>query len=228
MKRQPTTWVASVTIAIALLSGCSGQGSDVDADALLKSAAEKLAKTSGVELELTGSLPKGVSGLTKAEGTATSAPAFEGTISVIYSSLPVTVDIIAVGGQVFAVLPYTTEFAPIDPAEYGAPDPAILMDRSEGIPTWLDALTEAEVSAEEVRDGSEVLTEVSGSIPGEVVASVIPSAAQAADFVLEARINSDGEMTSLTVTGPFYPDASDVTYVVAITGYDVDKNILAP
>ena len=59
---------------------------------MLAAAADTLAATSGVDLTLsTDDLPEGVSGITEADGIATNAPAFEGTITVIFAGQSVDV-----------------------------------------------------------------------------------------------------------------------------------------
>ena len=101
---------------------------------MLAAAADTLATTSGVDLTLsTDDLPEGVSGITEADGIATDAPAFEGTITVVFAGQSVDVPVIAVDGVVYAQLPFTTGYQDIDPGDYGAPDPAALVSEDDGL-----------------------------------------------------------------------------------------------
>ena len=134
-----TRFFAAVVVPALLLAtgACSGgdddEGGDSPEDALA-AAKKTLDETSGVEIALTTEkLPSGVDGVIEATGTGTHAPAFEGEIKVVVNSLNVDVPVVAVEGAVYAKLPFTTQFAPIEPGDYGAPDPADLMDPDSGI-----------------------------------------------------------------------------------------------
>ena len=70
--------------------------------------------------------------------------------------------------------PLTSGWQDIDPAEYGAPDPAQLMNPDHGFSSLLAETTDA-TKGDSVRggkDNSEVLTEYSGQISGEAAASL--------------------------------------------------------
>ena len=112
---------------------------DVSAEEVLELARTTFDETSGVSLSLTtDDLPDGVDGLVNAEGVATHAPAFEGVATVSLSGSPFNVDpLVAVDGKVFASIPGVPITQEIDPAEYGAPDPAQLMDTEEGFSSIL-------------------------------------------------------------------------------------------
>ena len=60
-------------------------------------------------------------------GVGTHAPAFEGTITVVLSGNDFEVPVVAVDDKVYAQLPLTPGWHDVDPADYGAPDPAQLM-----------------------------------------------------------------------------------------------------
>ena len=68
-------------------------------------------------------------------------------------------------------LPLTPGWQEIDPADYGAPDPAQLMSPDQGFSSLLTATTGVE-KGDSVRGGtnnSEVLTEYTGTVSGDVV-----------------------------------------------------------
>ena len=97
-------------------------------------------RRAGVRIGLsTPKLPPSVNGLLAADGVATHDPAFKGTIKVAASGITADADVVAVDGIVYAKLPFTSKFVPIDPADYGAPDPADLMNPDGGLSSLLTA-----------------------------------------------------------------------------------------
>lgn len=217
-----------VAAALVALSGCGDDGPAGDPDEVLASAREELDATSGVHVTVeSDGLPAGVSGLTGAEGVATSAPAFDGSVRLQYGGITADIPVISVDGVVYAKLPFTTDFTIIDPAEYGAPDPARLVVAGEGIGRWLATATDVE-EGDQVRDGREVLTPYSGSLPGDVVADVIPGADDEETFDVTFTITEDGLLRQAEVSGPFYEDEDDVTYVVEVDDYGTEQTVRAP
>jgi lipoprotein LprG len=162
-----------------------------------------------------------------ATGTGTHAPAFDGSIKVVVNSLNVDVPVVAVQGAVYAKLPFTTQFAEIDPTDYGAPDPADLMDPDHGISGWLTAAEGVE-KGDQVRDGDQVLTSYTGTLPGTAVAGVIPSADKKADFEATFQLDDQDRLVTADVKGPFYGSKGDVDYRIALSSYGTDKAISKP
>jgi lipoprotein LprG len=239
------TGLAVGVLALAGLSACSdddgggvtdNESADVDDDGDV-SAQEVLAlarttfdETSGVMLTLeTDDLPDGVDGLVSAEGVATHAPAFEGVATVSLSGSPFNVDpLVAVGGKVYASIPGVPITQEIDPAEYGAPDPAQLMDTDNGFSSILTETDDLE-EGETVRggdDNSEIFTEYTGTVAGSVVENIIPSAE--GDFDVTYTVAENGELREARLTGVFYPDSDEMTYTVGIDDYGTEKDITAP
>jgi lipoprotein LprG len=230
--------VAAVTaalLALPTLAACSGDGTEEAADAkspeeVLAEASTKLTETSGVDLTLTAdALPEGVSGIAEAAGTVTDAPAFDGSITVVFAGQTADVPVIAVDGDVYAQLPFTKgQWDKVNPKEYGAPDPAALVGE-DGFPGLL-TLTESPEAGESVRGGagnSEILTTYSGTVPGDAIDSVIPSAS-GDSFDVEWQINDDGELRQATMTGVFYPHTDPMTYTVEFADYGIETDITAP
>ena len=50
----------------------------------------------------------------------------------------------AVDGKVYAQIPLTPGWSDVDPADYGAPDPAQLISADDGFPSILAATTDLE------------------------------------------------------------------------------------
>lgn len=221
---------APLLLAVGACSGDDGPG-DADSDTpedILAAARATLDETPGVQLLLeTSNLPDGVSGVVRAEGIGTHQPAFEGSIDVVYSGLQANVPLTAVDGVVYAQLPFTSSQVEVNPAEYGAPDPAGLMDTEVGISAWLTSATDV-TEGDQVRDGGDVLTSYSGSLPGTAVVSVIPSADDTATFEVTFTIDDDGVLRTASVDGPFYKGEPELTYDVTLTDYGTELEITAP
>jgi lipoprotein LprG len=227
--------VLAAVLAVLSVSAtaCSGSDSTSDSGATpeetLAQAKKTLDETSGVNLTLeTDDLPDGVTGVEKADGVGTHAPAFDGTITVVLSGQPFEVPVIAVDDKVYVQLPLTPGWQDIDPSEYGAPDPARLMSTEEGFSSLLTATIDVE-KGESVRggdDNSEVLTEYSGTVGSDVVKNVIPTAS--GDFDVTYTITDDGELRSARLTGVFYEGSEPMSYTVGFEDYGTDQDITAP
>jgi len=227
--------IAALALATAL-TACSGDdaegggdgGDETSAEDVLTSAGEAIGETSGLRLALsTADLPEGVTGLSAADGVVTSAPAFEGSITVVLGGSQVQVPVVAVDDVVYAQVPLTPGFQQVDPAQYGAPDPAQLLAVDGGFVSLLEQTTDLEDSGEERNpdDPSQVLRTIGGTVPGSAVESVIPSAE--GDF--EATYGfEDGELRTADLTGVFYPDTDAMTYTLRFTDYGTEQDITAP
>lgn len=224
--------LAPLAVVTALvLTGCTGDDAakeEATPEQVLAQAKKRLDETPGVRLLLaTPGLPKGVSGVVRADGIATHQPAFEGDIDLVYSGITATVPVTAVDGDVWAVLPFTKEYVRIDPAEYGAPDPAELMDPDSGVSAWLTAATGVE-EGKAVRDGADVLSSYDGVVPGTAVATVIPSADEADGFATSFSIDEAGRLRTASLTGAFYRGRPELTYEITLTDYGTAKDIQKP
>lgn len=225
----PTLAAAVLLLSLAGCSGDSEGSDDAPPEDVLAAAKTTLDETAGVSITLsTDDLPKGVTGVEEAEGVGTHAPAFEGSITVNLLGQSVNVPVVAVDGVVYAELPFTSGYQDVDPADYGAPDPAQLMDPDAGLSTLLSETTGLE-TGESVRggaDNSEVLTEYSGTVAGDVVQNVIPTASGSFDAVY--TITDDDQLRQAQLTGVFYEDSEPMTYTVSFDDYGVEQDITAP
>jgi lipoprotein LprG len=229
MAPRPLVCLALVVTIAAALTACGG-GSTPAADpaTAMKTAEHELEDTSGVRFALrTDDLPDGVEGVTSASGTITDAPAFQGTLGAVTSLGSVSVPVIAVDGKVYAKIPLTLSYAEVNPDDYGAPDPAQLIDGTDGIPAILSATTGLK-AGDRVRGGTdhkEILTSYTGSVPGSAVRKLIPTAI--GTFAATYRIASDGELREASLTGAFNgPDR--MTYALTLTDYGTSQDISAP
>ncbi|MDI6908615.1 LppX_LprAFG lipoprotein [Nocardioides sp.] len=224
-----TLVLTALSVTATACSDDSTGGSDASPEEALATAKQHLDDTSGVHLTLaTDDLPDGVTGVEAAEGVGTHAPAFDGSITVVLSGQAFEVPVVAVGGSVYVQLPLTTGWQDIDPADYGAPDPAMLMSADRGFSSLLPATTDLEEgdSVRGGKDNSEVLTEYTGSVGDDVVKNVIPTAS--GDFDATYTIADDGELRSARLTGVFYEGTDSMTYTVTFEDYGTEQDITAP
>ena len=226
--------VTAPLLSVSALAGCSGDEPDAASgkppEEVLAEASTKLADTTGVDLTLSaGALPEGVSGIAEAAGTVTDAPAFDGSITVVFAGQTAEVPVIAVGGDVFAQLPFTDgAWQKVNPKEYGAPDPSNLVGE-DGFAGLLE-LTESPEAGESVRggaDNTEILTTYTGTVPGDAMDAIIPSSS-GDTFDVEWQVTDDGELRKAELTGVFYPRAEPMTYTVEFADYGTEKDISAP
>jgi lipoprotein LprG len=230
------TALLTSTLALAA-GGCGGDGDSGDGadkaspEEVLTAAKKSLDETSGVTISLsTGDLPGGVTGITSAEGTGVHPSAFEGTFKLSVNGLPADADVVAVQGKTCAknslLLPDWTE---IDPSDYGAPDPAKLMEPDGGFSGLLASATDVE-AGDSVRggeDNKEILTEYTGTIASEAVEALIPTAE--GDFAFTYTVSGDEELREAVMKGAFYgKDEGDVTYTITLDDYGTEKEITAP
>ena len=229
---RPASLVLLTAAMLACLIGCSGSNSSTDDGSeptqLLTAAKQALDNAGSVEFTLsTDDLPSGTGGILRAHGTGTHAPAFDGDLSVSQSGLTVGAEVVAVGGKVYAKIGLLPTFTEIDPADYNAPDPAALMNRQTGLSALLTEATDVE-SDGQVRDGADLLTKITGNVPGEAVAALFPSADPVPDYAAAFTIDEDSQLRTVELTGPFYEGHGDVTYTVTIDSYGDRVEISAP
>jgi lipoprotein LprG len=218
---------------ILLVSSCTGGGGAEDAASLsqrLATAKRSLDQAASIDLSLrTDRMPPGVDGISAAEGVATHAPAFRGRITIAAAGLfdGQTVEVVAVGGQVYAETPFSSSFIRVDPADFNAPDPARLMDPGAGLSTLLTEATDLS-EGEQQREGEVVLSSVTGRVPGAVVARTFPSASAGEEFDATFWLDDQDTLRRAELTGPFYGDGPPVTYELEVEPSDEPVEITAP
>ena len=225
--RKPAVVLGVLLLVAGLVSGCGGpEKSTKSPDQRLAAAQNFLEKTDGVEIALsTPQLPQGVQGILKAAGVGTKQPAFKGEISVVQNGLSVNVPVRAVGGDVY--IQFGGSWRKIDPADFGAPDPADLFKVDGGLASLLSDVEGAK-AGKDTRDGKRILSTITGKIPGSRVAEVIPSASADTSFDATFTLDDTDHLTKVALTGPFYPKADDVTYTIDFDNYGSSTIVTAP
>lgn len=212
-------------------AGCTGDAAEPKASAAdrLTAAATTIGDAPAMEIDLrTKALPSGQSGLLSAEGVGDHSPAFRGKVEVSAGGASLGAEVVAVDGKVWAKTGFAPGFGIIDPASLQAPDPAVLVGTgpTDGLPGLLTRTQDLK-TGDKSRDGDEVLTDLTGSIPGADVAALLPSADASSAFDVTYRLTDDDELHDATITGPFYGD-EDVTYTLEITPMNEAVTITAP
>lgn len=213
--------------------GCSGDdtpddGSGATAQERLDAAKATLDEAASINIDLsTDALPDGTIGLLSATGVGNHDPAFEGDVTVAVAGAQQDAEVVSVDGQVQAKLGFAPAYIPVDPASLGAPDPAAFFDRDTGVSNFLSSTADP-VEGEETRDGEDVLSSISGTLPGDVVKEVVPTAESDGTFDVTYALTDNDVLRSARITGPFYPDAADVTYELTAEASDEAVTITAP
>ncbi|MGZ4601072.1 LppX_LprAFG lipoprotein [Oryzihumus sp.] len=230
MRRHARALVAALTLGL-VLAGCSG-GSDTatkQTPAQQLAAAKKTvdaARSLHLVLRSSG-IPASAGGVIGADGVGTHAPAFKGTLDARISGIQAKVDVVATGGQLYLKLPFTTTFAPVDPKQYNAPDPATLFSADTGLSTLLTA-TQNPTLGEKKRQGSEVLQTVKGTIPGKDVVALLGSGDANGTFDATYGITDPGgQLRTISITGPFFSGARS-TYTLTLDRYGAPVEISRP
>jgi lipoprotein LprG len=205
-------------LALAGCSGGSGGGAPEPAPAQqLAAARANLEKSPAVSFTLeSAGLPGKAVGVSAAKGTGVfTPPSFEGTLDASIRGITGTVQVVAVEQDVYMKF-FTPSFTKIDPAKYGAPNPAQLFNTSTGI-TSLITKTQDLAKAGTVRDGADVLNTFTGKLPGDAVADLLVTGDRKGTFdVTYGVTRPDKELRSVVIKGPFYAGATS-TYTLHLT-----------
>ena len=229
---RPASVLCTLAVLLGLVFACTG-GSGDSPEVLgerLRSAKQALDRAASIDLALRADrLPPSVDGISEATGVATHAAAFRGRITIAASGLfdGQTVEVVAVGGDVYAQTPFSSSFIRVDPAAFNAPDPARLMDSGSGLSTLLTAATGLAEAGQE-REGDRVLSSVTGQVPGAAVARTFPSASAREEFEATFWLDGDDRLRRAELTGPFYRGAPPVTYDLTLQASDQPVDITAP
>jgi len=233
----------------AALAACSS-AADKPAVARKLSAAEQLAAAkvkadAATSLHLTlrsSDIPASANGVLGADGSGTHAPAFKGTLDARIAGFQAKIEVVALGTVLYVKLPFTTEFAPIDPKTYNAPNPAQLFAAKGGITSLITATTNP-VEGKKTRSGADVLTTITGKLPGDSIMKLLNLGDAAKTFDVTYGITDPGgELRTVTVVGPFYTSGASTpatsttvtstpatsTYVLTLDKYGAPVEISKP
>lgn len=234
----PGKLAAAVLSALCLVgvAACSGSG---DSPAPTQQAeltpAQRLAAAKGVldsaksvHLTLTSAdLPKGATAVVSGDGWGTHPPAFKGTFKVLFAGVPADTEITSVGGEVWAKLPLVPGTNKIDPATFGLPDPADFLSPDKGITSLLPA-TKNPAKGAPIRLGSEVLTRITGQVPGSAVVDLLGIGDRNGTFDVTYALTDANQLRQVILTGPFFGAGSTATYTLLLDRYNEPVTISKP
>jgi lipoprotein LprG len=231
--------VGFALLMIAVLAACSSS-TDSAAGTKTLTPAEQLvaAKTkadAATSMHLTlrsRGIPASANGALGADGSGTHAPAFKGTLDARIDGFEVKVEVVAIDKLLYLKLPFTTEFAQVDPKAYNAPNPAQLFAAQGGITSLMTATTNP-VQGKSTRLGADVLRTITGKLPGDSVVKLLNIGDATKTFEVTYGITDPGgELRSVTVIGPFYPGATSTpvasTYILTLDKYGAPVEITKP
>ena len=226
--------MALALLITAGLGACSSKA-DTAPEARKLTAAEQLAAAkakadaaTSMHLTLRSSgIPESANGALGADGSGTHAPAFKGTLDARISGIQAKVEVVAIDKLLYLKLPFTTEFAEVDPKEYNAPNPALLFAVEGGVTSLLTSTTNP-VEGKPTREGADVLKTITGKLPGASVAKLLNIGDAAKTFDVTYGITDPGgELRKVTVVGPFYQGATS-TYILTLDKYGAAVEISKP
>jgi lipoprotein LprG len=217
-----------LSTAVAGCSGDSNEAPERSPAEQLAAAAARLEKSRSVTftLESEGFPPRAV-GVTAAKGTGRFAPpSFKGTLNATVGGVTGAVDVIAVEQDVFMKF-FTPGYNKIDPATYGAPNPAQIFNPETGVTSLIDQTT-APTEKGRVRDGADVLTSISGTVPGDAVADLFVVGQRSSTFEITYGITESGdELRKVVLVGPFYAGTTS-TYTLRLEELESAVEITRP
>ena len=204
---------------------------EVSPEEVLAAAMDKLDSTSGVEVELsTDDEPDGGDYLASAEGVLVADPAsFDGEVAGRVMGVEAAdIPVISVDGDLWVEIP-VLGWDTVDPGDFCAPDPGQLLDPETGVSPVLTATEDVEAGESELggEDNKETITPFTGTVPGDTIRNILPCAEGDA-FEATYRIDADGFLTEVELTGEFFPGMDEISYVIEIHEYDVEQEISAP
>ena len=220
---------AALLLTALVLSGCGGRSSDESAGDLLARAKTTLDDAASVHFVLTSDgAPAGGNALLGGEGDIARPASFSGTLQVQAFGSSIDAEVISVDGTVYAQLPLTTGYSVVDPATLGVGDPGALIDPDTGISQLLTAAQSPELGDESRVDG-EVVREVTGTLPGDLVADLLTSEDPAKDVTAVFSVATDsGELRQVELTGPFFSADDTGSYTIVLSDFGADVSITAP
>ncbi|UYM05278.1 LppX_LprAFG lipoprotein [Solicola gregarius] len=226
-----TSAVSAATLVLVAISACGGgddSGSGGDPQERLEAARKVIDDAESIELSLeTSDLPSDVEGIISAEGIGTHDPAFDGTAQVRAFGITGEVPVVAVDGEVYFKLPFKSDYETFDVSKYDAPDPADLLSTDDGLTSMITSLEDVEAGETELDDETKV-TPIDGTLTGKSISTLFPSVDDSSVFDVSFRVDDDDVLRDATISGPFYPDADDLTYTIALTASDESVDISAP
>ncbi|HEV7195579.1 MAG TPA: LppX_LprAFG lipoprotein [Pedococcus sp.] len=217
LRRLAVAGVAALaTLTVVGCSNSAAPAKQVPPAQRLATARQRLEQSPAVSLSVESSgLPGKAVGVSGGRGTGLfNPPSFKGTLNATVSGVTGTVDVIAVDKDVYMKF-FTPGYIKIDPKTYGAPNPAQLFSTQTGI-TSLIGRTAHLAAGPSVRDGADVLSTITGTLPGSAVADLLVIGERTGTFdVTYGLTDPGGDLRSVVLKGPFYAGSTS-TYTLRV------------
>ena len=208
--------------------GASSQQSQQSPAQQLAAAKAKVDAASSVHLKLaSANVPQGASGVVSADGWGKHPPAFKGTFKVTLKGVQADAEITSIGGEVYASCRSSRAPTRSTPRPSACPTPPILFSPDKGLTTLLTATT-SPVAGDKVRQGSEVLSTIKGSLPGKAVTDLFLIGDSSGTFAVTYGLTDSQELRQVVITGPFFGAGTTSTYTLTLDQYGQPVTISKP
>lgn len=222
-------------LCVMTVASCSGDPEGSTPSQTQLSPAQRLAAARkavdaapSVHLKLvSANVPQGASGVVSADGWGKHPPAFKGTFKVTLNGVQADAEITSVDGEVYAKLPLIPGTNKIDPKTFGLPDPAVLFSTDKGLTSLLTA-TASPTAGEQVRQGSEVLSTIKGTLPGRAVTDLFLIGDSSGTFEVTYGLTDAKQLRQVVITGPFFGAGTTSTYTLTLDQYGQPVTITKP
>ncbi len=232
MPPRPGPLAAALVATVALLTaGCSGAGVAEEAPAAdrLEDARAALDTAGSVTLDLSSrDVPERTNVVTAAQGqgvVSEEEPKFRGTITGTIEGVAGTVEVIAIGETTWIKF-FTPEYEEADLATLGAPNPAMFFHPGDGISSMLTATGDPQ-NGPEVREASEVLGTITGTLDGSTVEKVLDLGDGTGTYDVTYGLTENDQLRTAVINGPFF-DGTTSTYTLVVSDYGSPVEITGP
>ncbi len=233
--RRPLVLATPLAMGLLLaLAGCSSDAPEAPAQSpteQLTAAKQAFDAAKTVQLDLSSrDVPPRENGVTAAKGAGVisdTEPKFQGTITGTIKGLGGTIDVIAIGESAYLKF-FTPDYKKTDLDTLNAPNPAMFFDPATGISALLPQTADPKADGQ-TRSGQEVLTKISGTLPGSTVEDLfhLGDGTGTGTFDVSYGITDSDQLRTATLKGPFFPGV-EATYVLVLTDYGAPVEITRP
>ncbi len=171
-------------------------------------------------------MPKGANGIISGRRLGQAPAGVQGHASRCASAASqADAEITSVGGEVYAKLPLVPGTNKIDPKAFGLPDPATLFSHRSRPHDAAHRDADAEGRGRQVRQGSEVLTTIKGTLPGAAVVDLFLIGDRNGTFQATYGLTDADELRQVALTGPFFGAGTSSTYTLTLDQYGAPVTI---
>ncbi|MFN8099853.1 MAG: LppX_LprAFG lipoprotein [Dermatophilaceae bacterium] len=225
-----TALALSLPVSLAACGGSAKKAEDPTTALSKAKTTLDTAKAVTIDLKSSSAVPTGHNGVSAAKGTGlidATTPKFKGKVSAVVNGTPATVEMVGIGEKTWMSF-FSPKLTPIDMADLGAPDPALLFKPDTGLASMLGKASGATMGTEQ-RYGKEVLQTYTAKVPGQVVVDLLhlSDAKETLDAEFEIEPTS-GQLRVAKLTGVYYEGEPKSTYTVVLTDYGKTIDIAQP